>query len=338
MKLKRIFIIAEAGVNHNGSFLLAKKMIDAAKSAGADAVKFQTFKAQDLAIPVARKAFYQKKNTKGCSSQRDMLKSLELGDSDFGMLASYAKKKKIMFLSSVFDTNGVDLLDDIGVPIYKIPSGEITNLPLISYIAGKGKPVILSTGMSDLKEIKSAVALLKTKGIKDIILLHCVSEYPLRLEDVNLRSMQTLLSKFKLPVGFSDHTCGIAAALAAAAMGASVIEKHFTLDRRMRGPDHKASLEPDELRDMISLIRQIEKTLGSPLRKLTRGEEQIKKLVRKSIVSRIDIARGAKISSDMLGVKRPGTGIAPENLNRVLGKTAKRNIRRDTLISFKDLR
>lgn len=335
---KRVFIIAEAGVNHNGSLNIAKKMIDAAKLSGADAIKFQTFKAQDIVTATAKKAAYQVVNTKDTSSQCDMLKKVELKDSDFRSLADYARKKKIVFLSSPFDRGSVDLLDDIGVAAFKIASGEITNLPLIKYIAQKRKPIILSTGMSNLKEIKIAVDIIKAQGVKNIILLHCVSEYPVRLEDVNLKAIETLRDNFKLPVGFSDHTNGIATAAAAVAVGAIVIEKHFTLSRRMKGPDHKASLEPDEFEVMVSFVRQAEKALGSGVKKATKSEEQIKKYVRKSIVAKINIPEGVKISSAMLDMKRPGTGIPPAYLNSVLGKKTKQMIKKDSLISFKDLK
>lgn len=335
---KRVFIIAEAGVNHNGSLNIAKKMIDAAKLSGADAIKFQTFKAEDIAIATAKKATYQAANTKGTSSQRDMLKALELKDSDFISLAKYARKKRIVFLSSAFDKGSVDLLDKIGVAAFKIASGEITNLPLIKYIAQKRKPIILSTGMSNLKEIKIAIDTIKSHGVNNITLLHCVSEYPVRLENVNLKAMQTLKNNFKVPVGFSDHTNGIATAAAAVAMGATVIEKHFTLSRRMRGPDHKASLEPDEFAVMVSFVRQVEKTLGNGIKKATKLEERIKKDVRKSLVAKIAIPKDIKISASMIDIKRPGTGIAPANLNKVLGKITKRAIIKDSLISFKDLK
>jgi len=338
LPLKRVFIIAEAGVNHNGSFRIAKEMIDAAKLAGADAVKFQTFKAENIVTFNAKKAAYQADNTGKDPSQYKMLKRLELGSEEFKRLAAYARKRKILFLASPFDKESVDLLDRIGVCAFKIASGEITNLPLIKYIAQKRKTIILSTGMSDLKEIKAAVDIIRAQGVKNIILLHCVSEYPVRFKDVNLKSIQTLRKNFRLPVGFSDHTSGIAAAAIATVLGASVIEKHFTLNRRMKGPDHKVSLEPDEFKNMVLLVRQTEKALGSGFKKATKAEERIKKDVRKSIVAKIDIPKGVKISDDMVDIKRPGIGIVPRYLNRVLGKAAKRRIRKDSLIRFKDLK
>ena len=250
------FIIAEAGVNHNGSVELAKKLIDAAKDAGADAVKFQTFKAESVVVKDAQKAEYQKETT-GEGSQYEMIKKLELTEEDFRELADYAKEKDIMFLSSPFDKESVDLLNELDVPAFKVGSGEITNLPLLRYIAKKEKPIILSTGMSTLGEIEEALDVIRSEGVEDIILLHCVSNYPARIEDVNLRALGTLKQAFKLPVGFSDHTLGITAPIAAVALGACVIEKHFTLDRNLPGPDHKASLEPEELKEMAKAIREV---------------------------------------------------------------------------------
>jgi len=250
------FIIAEAGVNHNGSIELAKKLIDAAKDAGADAVKFQTFKTENVVVKDAQKAEYQKETT-GEGSQYEMIKKLELTEEDFRELADYAKEKDIMFLSSPFDKESVDLLNELDVPAFKVGSGEITNLPLLRYIAKKEKPIILSTGMSTLGEIEEALDVIRSEGVEDIILLHCVSNYPARIEDVNLRALGTLKQAFKLPVGFSDHTLGITAPIAAVALGACVIEKHFTLDRNLPGPDHKASLEPEELKEMAKAIREV---------------------------------------------------------------------------------
>jgi len=287
------FIIAEAGVNHNGSVELAKKLIDAAKDAGADAVKFQTFKAESVVVKDAQKAEYQKETT-GEGSQYVMIKKLELAEEDFRELADYAEKKDIMFLSSPFDKDSVDLLHELDVPAFKVGSGEITNLPLLRYIAKKGKPIILSTGMSTLGEIEEALDVIRSEGVEDIILLHCVSNYPARIEDVNLRAMGTLKQAFKLPVGFSDHTLGITAPIAAVALGACVIEKHFTLDRNLPGPDHRASLEPDELKEMVKAIREVEKALGNGIKKPTKEEEKIKKVAGRSIVAKVDISKGTR--------------------------------------------
>jgi len=327
------FIIAEAGVNHNGNVELAKKLIDTAKDAGADAVKFQTFKAENVVIKNAEKTEYQKETTGAEESQYDMIKKLELTEYDFKELADYAKKRGILFLSSPFDKGSVDLLDGMNVPAFKIASGEITNFPLLRYIASKGKPIILSTGMSTLGEVEEALNVIGSEGVEDVILLHCVSNYPARIEDVNLRAMETLKQAFKLPVGFSDHTLGITASIAAVALGACVIEKHFTLDRNLPGPDHKASLEPDELKEMVKAIRDIEKALGNGIKRPAKDEEEIKKVARRSIVAKVDIPEGAIITENMLGVKRPGTGIAPKYIDRIVGRKAKENIRNDELVT-----
>ena len=327
------FIIAEAGVNHNGSVELAKKLIDAAKDAGADAVKFQTFKAESVVVKDAQKAEYQKETT-GEGSQYEMIKKLELAEEDFRELADYAEKKDIMFLSSPFDKESVDLLHELDVPAFKVGSGEITNLPLLRYIAKKEKPIILSTGMSTLGEIEEALDVIRSEGVEDIILLHCVSNYPARIEDVNLRAMGTLKQAFKLPVGFSDHTLGITAPIAAVALGACVIEKHFTLDRNLPGPDHKASLEPDELKKMVKAIKEVEKALGNGIKKPTKEEKEIKKAARKSIVAKVDISKGTIITEDMLDVKRPGTGIEPKYLKFIIGRKAKEDIKKDDVIRF----
>lgn len=335
--MNRVFVIAEAGINHNGSIELAKKMIDAACEACADAVKFQTFNTEGLVTRNAKKAEYQVGNTRERGSQYEMLKRLELKRDEFKQLANYAREKNIIFLSSPFDKDCVDLLDEIGVRTFKIPSGEITNYPLIQYIARKGKPIILSTGMSNLKEITKALNLIRKEGVKDITLLHCVSDYPAKTEDINLKVIETLRGVFGLPVGLSDHTQGIVIPIAAVALGACVIEKHFTLDRKLPGPDHKASLEPPELKEMIKAIREIEKALGNGVKRPTKNEEKIKKLARRSIVARVDIFKGSRITSDMLSIKRPGTGIGPRFLNSVIGKKTKHKIKKDTLLKLNDL-
>jgi len=331
------FIIAEAGVNHNGDIRLAKKLIDAAKEAGADAVKFQTFKAEEVAAPVAKKADYQKATTSPEESQLDMIKKLELSAKDFEELYSYAQKKGIIFLSTAFDKGSADLLQKLGVPAFKIPSGEINNFPFLKYIAGKGRPVILSTGMSTLKEVEKAVSVILQEGIKEIILLHCVSCYPARIEDTNLRAMETLKQAFNLPVGLSDHSLGIIVPVAAVALGACVIEKHFTLDKNLPGPDHKASLEPDELKEMVNGIRDIEKALGNGIKQPVAAEEEVKQVARRSIVAVADIPKGTVITAEMLGVRRPGTGIEPARLNEIIGKKAKKNIKSGDLIAFADV-
>jgi len=327
------FIIAEAGVNHNGDAGIAKKLIDVAKDAGADAVKFQTFKAENVVTKFAEKAEYQKETTRE-GSQYEMIKSLELSREDFRELADYAKKKDIMFLSSPFDKESVDLLYRLDMPAFKIGSGEITNFPLLRYIAKKGKPIILSTGMSTLGEVEEALDVFRKEGAEDVILLHCVSNYPASIEDVNLRAMETLKQAFKLPVGFSDHTLSIIIPVVATAMGAHVIEKHFTLDKNLPGPDHKASLEPKELKEMIKNIREVEKAMGDGIKRPTAEEEKIKKVARKSIVAKVDIPKGTVIKESMLGVKRPRTGIEPKYLKLVIGKKAKENIKKDEVITI----
>ena len=327
------FIIAEAGVNHNGSVELAKKLIDAAKDAGANAVKFQTFKAENVVIKNAGKAEYQKETTDRGESQYGMLKKLELTEEDFRELADYAKEKDILLLSSPFDKESVDLLDEMNVPAFKIASGEITNFPLLKHIAKKGKPIILSTGMATLGEVEEALNVIRSEGVEDVILLQCVSNYTARMEDVNLRAMETLKQAFKIPVGFSDHSLGITVSIAAVALGACVIEKHFTPDRNLPGPDHKASLEPDELKEMVKAIRDVEKALGDGIKKPTKDEEEIKKVARRSIVAKTDIPEGAIITEDMLDVKRPGMGIEPKYMEKIVERKAKENIKKDELIS-----
>lgn len=326
------FIIAEAGVNHNGDVSLAKKMIEAAKKAGADAVKFQAYKTEHLVTKTAAKVPYQLKAT-GRGSQYSMLKKLELSERDIEKLADHAKKKEIIFLASPFDRESVDLLHRLKVPAFKIASGEITNFPLLRHIAKKKKPVIMSTGMSTLVEVKAAVRLLAKEGVRDIALLHCVSDYPARVEELNLRAMDRLKRTFRLPVGFSDHSLGITVPIAAAALGANIIEKHFTLNKTLPGPDHKASLELGELSVMIAAVRAVEKAMGSGVKAPTRSEQKIKKLMRRYIVARTFIARGTTITEGMLAFKRARAGLEPRDLNKVLGKKARKDIGRDEPIT-----
>ena len=330
----RTFIIAEAGVNHNGDIKLAKKLINVAKDAGADAVKFQTFKAENVVIKNAEKAEYQKETTGIRESQYDMIKKLELTEEDFRELADYAKKEGILFLSSPFDKESVDLLYELDVPAFKVASGEITNFPLLKYIAKKEKPIILSTGMSTLGEVEEALNVIRSEGVRDVVLLHCVSNYPAKIEDINLRAMETLKHAFKVPVGFSDHTLDITASIAAVALGACVIEKHFTLDRKLLGPDHKASLEPNELKEMVKTIRDLEKALGDGIKRPTKDEVEIKRVARRSIVAKEDMSKGIIITEDMLDVKRPGTGIPPKYMEMIVGRKAKENIIKDEIIAM----
>ncbi len=331
----KTYIIAEAGVNHNGDLDIAKELIDIASIAGADAVKFQTFKAENLVSTYAPKAEYQKKTTCVDESQFDMIKKLELSTSDYKILANYCKTKHIEFLSSPFDLESIDILNDLGLNIFKIPSGEITNFPYLHKIGLLKKTIILSTGMCDLGEIEDALDILGGAGTKwnDITILHCNSEYPSPFEDVNLKAMLTIKAAFPgIKIGYSDHTPGIEIPIAAVAMGAEVIEKHFTLDKNMAGPDHLSSLEPNELKSMVEAIRNVEIALGNAIKKPSRSESINKPIARKSIVAAKNIAKGEVFTKNNLMVKRPGTGINPMRWNEILGKRAQREYKKDELI------
>lgn len=328
-----VYIIAEAGVNHNGSFDLACKLIDAAKEAGVDCIKFQTFKSENLVSRTAQKAEYQKETT-GDSSQRDMLKKLELSFSDFSRLKAYCEKKEICFLSTPFDFDSIDFLNSIDMPFWKIPSGEVTNLPYLLALAKTGKPVVMSTGMCTLQEIQDAIDVLNENGIKEIKLLHCNTEYPTPFEDVNLKAMETMHNEFHLEVGYSDHTKGIEVPVAAVALGATIIEKHFTLDRNMEGPDHKASLEPQELAEMVKCIRNIEKAIGTGEKTPSPSEKKNIAVARKSIVAKTKIKTGDIFTEQNITAKRPGTGLSPMKWFDVLGKTALRDFEEDELIEI----
>lgn len=331
------FIVAEAGVNHNGDINLAKKLIDEAKKANADAVKFQAFKAERIATIHSGKAAYQIRATGKKESQLTMLKKLQLTDEQFRQLYNHAQEKNIIFLSSVFDNESVDLLNDLGVPAFKIASGEITNFPLLEYVARKGKPIILSTGMSTLAEISDALKVIRRNGSKDIILLHCVTSYPAREEETNLRVIQTLRQRFNVPVGFSDHTLGITVPIAAVTLGAVLIEKHITLSRSLPGPDQRAALEPNDLREMVTEIRNVEKALGDGLKRLTREEKEIRRKARRSIVAKVEIRHGTVITEDMIDIKRPGVGLEPKHLNEIIGKRAKKDMKPDEFITFEKI-
>jgi N,N'-diacetyllegionaminate synthase len=332
----KTFIIAEAGVNHNGNIEIAKKMIEVAKECGADAIKFQTFKAEKVISKYAPKAEYQKQTTGETDSQLEMVKKLELSFDDFVALKEYCDELNIMFLSTPFDFESIDFLNDLGLEIFKIPSGEITNLPYLEKIGKLGKKVILSTGMADLGEIEDALDILISCGTKkeNITVLHCNTEYPTPYEDVNLLAMLTIKEAFKVKVGYSDHTLGIEIPIAAVALGASVIEKHFTLDKNMEGPDHKASLEPHELKAMIDAIVNIEKALGNGMKKPSKSELKNKDIVRKSIVAKREIKKGEIFTEDNITVKRPGTGISPMRWYEVLGKVAPKDYKEDELIKI----
>ncbi len=329
-----VFIIAEAGINHNGDVNLAKLLIDEAARVGADAVKFQTFHADNIVSRIAAKADYQKSTTSPDESQYDMIKKLELPNEAFHELSDYAKKRNILFLSTPFDEESVDLLEQIGVPAYKISSGEITNYALLKKIAEMQKPVILSTGMATLEEVKAAVSILKTGGAENIILLHCTTSYPAPMNSVNLRAMETLRSAFHVLVGYSDHTSGILISIAAAAMGASVLEKHFTLDKSLPGPDHKASLEPHELQAMISAVRDVETALGNGIKEPQNEEVPIKKVARRSIVAKCDINAGEVLKESDLAIKRPGTGIDPKYRDLLIHKKVKTKIQKDQVFDW----
>ena len=330
----KTFIIAEAGVNHNGNINIAKIMAEIAAYCGADCIKFQTFKSENLVSKAAKKAEYQLINTKNDDSQLDMIKKLELPFAAFRELKAYCESKGILFLSTPFDLDSVNFLESINIPLWKIPSGEITNLPYLIKIANTNKPIILSTGMCELREIEAAVEVLKNNGSGEIKLLHCNTEYPTPYEDVNLRAMQTLQETFKCEIGYSDHTQGIEVAIAAVAMGASIIEKHFTLDKNMEGPDHMVSLEPDELKAMVKSIRNIEKSLGMYEKKASDSEKKNIEIARKSIVAKINIKKDDIFSDDNLTTKRPGSGISPMRWFEVLGKTAARDFKEDELIEL----
>lgn len=354
----RVLIIAEAGVNHNGSLDMALQLIDVAAAAGADVVKFQTFKSEAVISRFAVKAEYQLKTTGGDESQLEMVKKLELSAAAHKTLVAHCAKRSIQFLSTPFDLDSVDfLVDQLDVPKIKISSGEITNGPLLLKAAQCGKPIIISTGMSTLGEIETALGVLAfgytrsgdTPSLtafedayyspagqealkRNVVLLHCTTEYPAPFQDVNLRAIETMRQAFGLPVGFSDHTEGIAVPVAAAAMGAVVIEKHFTLDRCLPGPDHKASLEPDELRAMVRAIRQVGQAMGSPLKLPAPSEVKNKAIARKSVVASRDIRKGEQFSLDNLTTKRPGTGLPPMRLWDMLGKQAHRDYCQDEAI------
>lgn len=332
--MSKVFIIAEAGVNHNGSIELAKQLIDVASQAGADAVKFQTFKAEKLVSKNAQKAEYQKQTTDKTESQFDMIKKLELDLDTHKELISYCESKNILFLSTPFDHDSIELLNDLGLEIFKIPSGEITNLPYLRHIGKLGKKVILSTGMADIGEIEDALDILIEAGTskEDITILHANTMYPTPMEDVNLKAMLTIGNTFDVPFGYSDHTLGIEVDIAAVAMGASCIEKHFTLDKTMEGPDHKASLEPDELKAMIKAIRNIELALGSNMKKPSKSEMPNMQIARKSIVASKNIQKGEIFTEENLTIKRPGNGISPMRWDEVIGTVASQDYKEDELI------
>lgn len=327
------FVIAEAGVNHNGRLDLALKMVDVAAEAGADAIKFQTFRAQDLATKTAKMAAYQKRNTGKRESQLAMLKRIELKESFYEPIVKRCQKKKILFLSTPLGGfESVDFLEGLGVSAFKVASCDLDNIPVLGYIARLQKPIILSTGMANMREINEAITCIKSQGNNKIIALHCTANYPCPLEEVNLASMQTMMQKLGVLVGYSDHTLGTQVSVMAATLGACVIEKHFTLDVGMPGPDHKASISPAELKELVSAVKSARTVLGSPDKKPTKSEQAMIKDARKSVVAMRDIKKGELFAEENIGIKRPGTGLSPKHYPTIIGTRARKNIASDTLL------
>lgn len=336
--MNHTIIIAEAGVNHNGSIELAKQLVDKAVEAGVDYIKFQTFKASKLVTKTAKKAEYQQRNIGGADdNQYMMLKKLELSEAAHNILIDYCQKKRIKFFSTAFDVDSIDYLHTLGINLWKIPSGEVTNYPFLKRVATYNEKTILSTGMCDIADVRAAVEALYKNGLskENLLLLHCNTEYPTPFEDVNLKAMGALRKEFGVEVGYSDHTKGIEVPIAAVALGATVIEKHFTLDRNMEGPDHKASLEPDELKVMVSAIRNIEKAVsGNGTKHVSKSERKNIAIARKSIVAAKDIKKGELLSEENLTVKRPGTGISPMRWEEIIGTKAIRDFTEEELIEL----
>lgn len=335
MDKKKVFIIAEAGVNHNGSVLLAKEMIDEAVEFKADAIKFQTYIPEDLVTVNAEKSEYQYCGVNDAQTQQEMLKGLQISHENFLILYSYCHDKNIQFLSTAFDFNSLDFLFDLGLNLFKVPSGEINNLPYLKKVASFRKKIILSTGMADINEVGDAIEILRKQRVPadDIALLHCTTAYPTPMKDVNLLAMSTLQRKFGFSTGYSDHSQGIEVAIAAVALGASIIEKHFTLDRNMKGPDHQTSLEPSEFEAMITAIRNVEIALGDGIKRPRAVEESNIRVIRKSIVACRNIQRGEKFTEMNITVKRPGNGISPMQWETILGRSAMIDYEEDELIA-----
>ena len=329
------FIIAELSANHMNDLDIAIKTIEAMAEAGADAVKFQTFNSEDLVTENAKTASYQEINTNE-NSQLKMLKKLELTFDDFKELKDYALKNGVIFISSPFDVNSVDLLETLNVPLYKLGSGELNNFELIDYVQETNKPIIISTGMATLDEIKETYDFIENKD--NLIILHCITGYPTSFEEANLNFIKTLQKEFDVPIGFSDHSPGIELPIAAVALGACVVEKHFTLDKNLEGPDHKASLNPKEFKAMVDAIRNVEVAMGDGIRKFSDNELEIKKVARKSIVLNQDVKKGTKLQREMLSIKRPGTGIPPKFINDVIGKETIEDLKSGTVVLWKNLK
>jgi N,N'-diacetyllegionaminate synthase len=328
------FIIAEAGVNHNGDPALAKRLIDAAAKAGVDAVKFQTFKTDRLMTRFAPKADYQRAATDPSESQADMIRRLELPFDVFQDLFDYCRQRNVLFLSTPFDEESADFLDELGVPAFKLGSGELTNIPFVAHVARKKKPLLVSTGMSWLVEVETCVRAIREAGNQDIVLLHCVSSYPAAPQDTNLRAMETMRQAFGVPVGYSDHTVGVEVPLAAAALGACVVEKHFTLDRSLPGPDHQASAEPAELAALVRGIRAVESALGHGRKEPAASEAGTARAARRSLVAACDIAAGTVLTEEMIAIKRPGTGLPPAMRPHVVGRRARVPIAKDSVLNL----
>lgn len=332
------FIIAEAGVNHNGEVEKAKELVDVAEKAGVDAVKFQIYQTDEIMIESAPKAEYQKEETDEEQSQKEMSRDLELTQEEFEEVLEYTEDKDVQFLCSPFDKESADKLSEMGVNAFKIGSGEITNIPLLKHIARKNKPIILSTGMSKLGEVEEAVEAIEEEGNSRIVLLHCVSNYPADIESSNLKAMDTLKQAFNKEVGWSGHTLGLTVPVAAVSRGAKVIEKHFTLDKNLPGPDHQASLNPEELRKMVDKIRKTEKALGDGIKKPVEEELETKEVARKSITTTKEIREGEEILAEALSIRRPGTGIEPKYIDEIKGKKASQDIEANSVLKWEDIR
>ncbi len=331
------FIIAEAGVNHNGSLDIAKHLIDKALEAGADAVKFQSFKSEKVVTSTAPKAEYQLLTTNPNESQLDMIRPLELSVEAHRELQAYSKQQGILFISTPFDEESADLLEELKVPLFKIPSGEITNWNFLKYVARKGKPLIVSTGMSYLSEVEEALRVIRQVGCEQLVLLHCVSNYPANPVEANLRAMHSMATALQVPVGYSDHTPGIEVALAAVALGACVIEKHFTLDKNLLGPDHKASLDPQELQALVKGVRSVELALGNGLKQPTESETNTRAIARRSIAVTYDVVKGTVLQPEMLTALRPASGISPTQQDLVIGRKVTRSLKAGQIICWSDL-
>ena len=330
-------IVAEAGVNHNGDPVVARRMVDVAADVGVDGVKFQAFKAERLVAPDAPKAAYQIETTGEDESQMDMLRRLELPDEAYRELMKLCRDKGVLFMCTPFDEQSADFLEQLGTEVFKIPSGEITNLPFLAHVARKLRPLIVSTGMADLREVATAVQAIRDNGNPPLILLHCVSNYPADPADANLGAIRTLLEEFHVPVGYSDHTPGVEVSLAAVALGACVIEKHFTLDRKMSGPDHLASIEPDELKALVNGVRTVESALGHGRKEPAPREADTAAVARKSLVVARDIPAGTILTNDSIVILRPGTGLAPDMKPGVVGRTTRKKILAGTLLTLEML-